>query len=100
MEKETLEVFVCSYCKETKHPNAEWIKKHEEICPMNPKNQPCSMCENQILGIGCELGMDMEAVGGNVLCFFYRKGYPKNPFDQIFKLDGNTGDDNNDDTNS
>ena len=100
MEKETIEVYVCSHCKEIKHPNEQWMRQHEEICPMNPKNQPCSMCENQILGLGCSKGVNMEDIGGNVLCFHYRKGYPKNPFDQLFKLDGNGGDNNYDDPNS
>ena len=99
MEKETIEVNVCSHCKEIKHPNEQWMRQHEEICPMNPKNQPCSMCENQILGLGCSKGVNMEDIG-NVLCFHYRKGYPKNPFDQLFKLDGNGGDNNYDDPNS
>lgn len=99
MEKEIIEVYVCSHCKETKHPNEQWMRQHEEVCPMNPKNQPCSMCENQILGLGCSKGMNMENIGGNVLCFYYKKGYPKNPFDQLFRLDGN-GVDDNDDSNS
>ena len=99
MEKEIIEVYVCSHCKETKHPNEQWMRQHEEVCPMNPKNQPCSMCENQILGLGCSKGMNMENIGGNVLCFYYKKGYPKNLFDQLFRIDGN-GVDDNDDPNS
>lgn len=89
MTKETVEVFICDYCGQ-KHHNEKWMKMHEEICALNPKNQPCAMCKNQILGIGCSKGMDMESIGGNVLCFFYKEGYPQNPFD-------NGG--NNNDTN-
>ena len=55
------------------------MRQHEEICPMNPKNQLCSMCENQILGLGCSKGMNMEDIGGNVLCFYYKKGTSQNP---------------------
>lgn len=99
MKKETIDIFICDFCGHQTQDEA-YMKLHEEICPLNPKNQPCSMCENQILGLGCSKGMDMENIGGNVLCFYYRKGYPKNPFDQIFKLDGNGGDNNNDDPNS
>ena len=95
MEKETIEVYVCSHCKETKHLNEQWMRQHEEICPMNPKNQPCSMCENQILGLGCSKGMNMEDIGGNVLCFHYRKGIPQNPMSIL--LEGNhLEDDEND----
>ena len=86
MNKETIELYICDYCKQ-KHTDVNWMEMHEEICPMNPKNQPCSKCENQILSIGCGKGMKMESVGGNVECFFYKEGYPKNPFENLIRLD-------------
>ena len=51
---------------------------HEECCPKNPKNLPCSQCSNLILVIGCSKSVNMDDIGGNVLCFFYKNGQPKN----------------------
>ena len=90
MFKETIDLYICQYCGQ-KHQDENWMKLHEEICALNPKNQPCAMCENQILGVGCSKNMDMESIGGNVLCFFYKKGYPKNPFD-IIRININNND--------
>lgn len=75
-------VYQCEFCG-AENTHKDWIQMHEEICPLNPKNQPCSMCEHQILGFGCAKGMDMEKIGGNVKCFFYSEGYPVNPLEQI-----------------
>lgn len=77
MHKETIEIYICQYCG-FKHPDKGFMEKHEEVCLKNPTNQPCSECEHHILGIGCSKGMNMDSVGGNVLCFFYKKGQPKN----------------------
>ena len=77
MRKETIDIYICDFCG-FKHPDEYFVKHHEEVCPKNPKNQPCSECENHILGIGCARGMDMDSIGGNVLCFYYKKGQPKN----------------------
>ena len=94
MKKETIEIYKCQYC-DTIHKNKDWMELHEKICPLNPENQPCSTCSNQVLGMGCSKGMNMETVGGNVLCFYYKKGYPQNPISIL--LEGNhLEDDNND----
>ena len=77
MIKETIEVYVCQYCG-AKHIDESFMGMHEEVCPKNPKNQPCSECENQILGVGCSKNVDMESICGNAICFCYKKGQPKN----------------------
>lgn len=74
--KEVIKRFVvCDYCGLELQDDNE-MKIHEEVCPHNPKNQPCCNCSNQIIGIGCSKGCDMEAIGGNVLCFCYKEGKP------------------------
>lgn len=85
MIEKQITVYECEFCK-TKHDSKDWMALHEKLCPLNPKNQPCSLCEHQVLGFGCAKGMDMEIIGGNVKCFFYKRGVPKNPFDDM-KID-------------
>ena len=64
------------------------MELHEVICPLNPKNQPCSTCSHQILGIGCAKNVNMEAVNNSkVKCLFYQEGIPKNLFDADFADD-------------
>ena len=90
MKKENIDLFICDFCGQ--HSRDEfYMQLHEDICPLNPKNQPCSMCENLILGLGCSKGIAMESVDGKkVLCFFYKKGYPQNPFNSDKNtIDGN-----------
>lgn len=76
MKKEIIEIYVCDFCG-IKHESEDWMKTHEEVCLKNPKNQPCSECENQLIGVGCMCGMNMDVIGGNVYCFRYKKGEPK-----------------------
>ena len=78
--------YKCDFCGE-EHEDKAFMEFHEIICPLNPQNQPCSTCENQILHVGCIHGMDMETVGGNVLCFYYKKGYPQNPVTMLLDAD-------------
>ena len=80
MEKIVKTFYKCQYCG-YEHEDENFMLLHEECCALNPKNQPCAKCSNMILGIGCSKGMDMEEIGGNVLCFFHREGIPINPFD-------------------
>ena len=87
MKKEVITIYQCDFC-DTKSENEDWMRLHEEICPLNPKNQPCATCKNQILVYGCAKNMNMEIIGGNIKCFFYKEGLPSNPFD-IIMLDGN-----------
>lgn len=91
MKKETVDIYICDFCGRMSE-DKEFLRLHEECCPKNPKNQPCSECENLMLGIGCIKGMNMEDVGGNVICFHYKKGVPQNPLSML--ADGNhNGDD-------
>lgn len=86
MKKEIKEFYICDYCG-TPHENKEWMKEHEEICPLNPKNQPCSTCQNLILGLGCSKGMNMEQIDNKkIKCFFYKEGLPQTLF--TMKIDG------------
>lgn len=87
MKKQVITIYECEFCG-TKHEDEQWMKMHEEICPLNPKNQPCSTCAKQILGLGCAHGMDMDRISDNVKCFFYKQGIPLNP-NNIMKIDGN-----------
>ena len=88
MKKEILTLYKCDFCG-TKHEDEEWMKMHEELCPLNPKNQPCATCCMQILGLGCAHKIDMEKIGGKVKCFFYKEGIPVNPNNIFSKIDGN-----------
>ena len=105
MEKITKIVYKCHYCgHESEDEN--FMLLHEDVCALNPKNQPCSMCSNMVLGMGCAKGMDIESIGGNVLCFLYKKGIPINPFEvmksnkiPLFTMDDNRGGDKNDEDN-
>ena len=83
MKPETLvtTVYVCEYCG-LKLSNRSAMEYHESICPHNPANQPCSKCNNCLVNpftgtARCGKNMDMDSVGGNVLCFCYRKGEPQ-----------------------
>lgn len=95
-------IYKCDYCGH-EHGDEEWMKIHEECCALNPKNQPCSMCSNMILGMGCSKRVPMENIGGNVLCFYYKEGIPLNPFEHMININGNLplnnvkGDNDNDD---
>ena len=77
MKEKQITVYECEFCGSV-HENEDWMKMHEELCPLNPKNQPCATCSMQILGIGCAHKMDMEKITGNVKCFFYKQGVPVN----------------------
>ena len=80
MVRKEVTLYICEYCG-TKHEDEQWMKMHEEICPLNPKNQPCATCTNMILGIGCSKGIDVEAIDGKkVKCFFYKEGLPQTIF--------------------
>ena len=71
----------CDFCG-FEDEREDFMKLHEECCALNPKNQPCSQCGNMILGVGCGRGMNIESVGGHVLCFYYNEGVPINPFEE------------------
>lgn len=88
MKEITKTVYQCEYCGH-EDTREDFMKLHEECCPLNPKNQPCSQCINMILGFGCSKGMNVESVGGNVLCFFYSEGVPQNPLELLMQVDGN-----------
>lgn len=98
--------FVCEFCG-LEHEDKNFMTTHETCCIENPINQPCSKCANQIIGFGCKANMDMNAVGGKVLCFKYIKGEPRLPSDFLTSLlnafspantiDGNAPGDNDDD---
>lgn len=80
MKKESIDIYICEYCG-LKHLDESWMKLHEECCPKNPKNEPCGQCVNCIINpfteeAKCAANMDMESIGGNVLCFKYIKGTP------------------------
>ena len=79
MKSKNIKIFICDFCGFMSE-SEQVTKLHEECCPKNPKNLPCSQCSNLILGIGCSRGKNIDDVGGNVLCFFYTKGTPINPF--------------------
>lgn len=85
--------YVCDYCG-FKSNNKEVVFLHEELCPLNPKNQPCSQCENMIVGMGCARNVPIEKVDGQkVLCIFYKKGTPRTlSFKSLFNLDDNKED--------
>ena len=91
MKKEIITIYKCEFC-DTKHENEEWMRLHEELCPLNPKNQPCATCSMQILGMGCAHKIDMEKIGGKVKCFFYKEGIPVNLNNIFSKIDGNFDD--------
>ena len=94
MTEKDVKIYICDFCGRMSE-DKEFLRLHEECCPKNPKNQPCSTCSNQLLGMGCMRGMNMEDVGGNVLCFHYRRGTPQNPMSIL--LEGNhLEDDKND----
>lgn len=80
--------YVCDYCG-LKLEDKEQMELHEEVCPLNPKNQPCSQCENMIVGVGCCKKMNIENIDGQkIKCFFYKKGTPKTLLDALFTFDG------------
>lgn len=86
MRKEIKELYICDYCN-INHEDEAWMQCHEEICPLNPKNQPCSKCSNLILGLGCKYKVDMDSVDGKkVKCFFYNEGLPQTIF--TMSIDG------------
>lgn len=107
MKEITKTFFVCEFCG-LEHEDKNFMTTHETCCIENPINQPCSKCANHIVGFGCRANMDMDAVGGKVLCFKYIKGEPYLPpafltnFIDAFStsniIDGNTSGDNNDDS--
>lgn len=74
-------IYVCDFCG-LELTDINEMFKHEDICPHNPQNLPCSLCKNMIIGQGCKHHMDISKIGGKVLCFFYEKGQPQllNPF--------------------
>lgn len=81
MKVTEVKTYTCEYCGLTL-VNEEMMAFHEEICPENPQNQPCSKCSRcEINGFTgdakCSKNMDMEGIGGKVLCFFYQKGQPE-----------------------
>ena len=82
MKKEIIEIFTCDYCG-FQHKDENFMRDHEELCFKNPKNLPCSECENNIIGAGCAKNMDMEKINSDTLCFFYKKGTPKSILDII-----------------
>ena len=80
-EKVTLTVYTCEYCG-AKSSIFEEMQYHESICPSNPTNQPCSTCSNCLVdplinNAFCARGMDMNNVGGKILCFCYVEGQPQ-----------------------
>lgn len=80
--------YTCDYCR-LKLEDKSQMELHEEICPLNPKNQPCSQCENMIVGVGCCKKMNIENIDGQkIKCFFYKKGTPKTLLDALFTFDG------------
>ena len=81
-------VFKCDFCG-YEHELKNVVELHELCCPQNPINQPCSTCTNQVLGLGCSKSVDMNCVGGDVLCFHYKAGEPLNPMQAILQIDGN-----------
>ena len=86
MLEKQITIYECEFCH-VKCESKDEMAFHEEICALNPKNQPCSTCIHQVLNYGCAKGMDMELIGGNVKCFFYKRGIPRKSFDVM--LDGN-----------
>lgn len=92
MKKETITLYECEFCG-TKHEDEEWMRLHEDVCPLNPKNQPCATCCMQILGVGCSHNMDMENIKDNVKCFFYKEGIPINPKNIFSKINLNLDND-------
>ena len=77
----SMEIFTCEYCG-LKLTDKHSMQYHESICPNNPRNQPCSTCNNCLVdplqGIArCKHNIDINSVGGNILCFFFDKGSPK-----------------------
>ena len=82
MKKETIDIYICDFCG-IRHESEDWMKLHEQVCTKNPINMPCSQCENQVIGFGCSKGMNCDAIGGNVLCFFYKKGNPTSLFEMV-----------------
>lgn len=75
MKKETITLYTCEFCGAQSTDEEEMVT-HELICPLNPINQPCSTCKNQLIGYGCIKKMPMENIGGKVKCFFYEEGSP------------------------
>ena len=88
IEKE-IKIFECEFCG-FQHTDKDYVEVHEQTCPDNPLNQPCSKCIHQILNFGCAKNVDMEKVGEKVKCFFYEEGSPANPFHIL--VDGNYDD--------
>ena len=80
MKKEIKEFYICDYCGAF-HEDKNQMELHENICPKNPKNQPCSTCQNLILGMGCAKNINMDVVDNKkVKCFFYKEGLPQTLF--------------------
>lgn len=99
MKEITKTLYVCEFCG-FEHENKQFMEVHEECCALNPQNQPCSMCSNMILGFGCSKNMPMNQIGGNTLCFYYSKGIPVNPLENLASISKNNFDgDNNDENN-
>lgn len=87
--KEIITTFYVCDCCGLKLEDKSQMELHEEICPLNPKNQPCSQCENMIVGVGCCKKMNIENIDGQkIKCFFYKKGTPKTLLDALFTFDG------------
>ena len=82
-EKIIYECDFCGYQDERK----EFIEYHEKCCALNPANQPCSLCSNMLVGLGCLKGMNPDLIGGKVKCFFYKEGMPQFPPIEFLKKD-------------
>lgn len=88
MKELTTTFYICDYCG-LKLEDKSQMELHEETCPFNPKNQPCSQCENMIVGVGCCKKINIEDIDGKkIKCFFYKKGTPRTILDALFTFDG------------
>ena len=76
MTRDTNDIFICDYCG-FKHTDELFMKIHEDCCSENPNNHPCIKCENCEIGLmgeaTCKFDMDMDSIGGKVLCIKYKK---------------------------
>lgn len=80
-----IDAFKCDFCGFLSESEIT-TSLHEQICPKNPINQPCSECENMCIGIGCLNQVQMDNVDGKkVKCMFYKKGKPQTPMSVLTK---------------
>ena len=86
MTEKDVKIYICDFCGYMSE-DKEFLRLHEECCPKNQKNQPCSICSNMIIGMGCSKNVNCDDICDNVKCFCFQEGTPINPFSAFTNID-------------